>query len=88
MTTAINMVYFIQDNGMLHSMASRKRSTGWGGSRAGAGRPPMFEDKVRVAFDMEREDHDDLVKIADRWDQSVPAVIRRALQTLLKRHRR
>ena len=73
---------------MLHRMAIRKRSTGWGGARRGAGRPPEFKDKVKVSFDMEREDHEALRKIADRWGESVPAVIRRALGTLLKRHRR
>ena len=73
---------------MLHIMASRKRSTGWGGARRGAGRPAEFEDKVKVSFDMERKEYEDLQEIAHRWDQSVTAVIRRALQTLLKRHRR
>ena len=48
----------------------------------------MFKDKVRVAVDMEREDYEALKGIAERWDQSVPAVIRRALTALLKRHRR
>ena len=48
----------------------------------------MFEEKVRVAIDMEREDYEDLAKIAERWGESVPATVRRALQTLLKRHRR
>ncbi len=47
----------------------------------------MFKDKVRVAFDMERKDYEDLEKIAERWDESVAAVIRRALNTLLKRNR-
>ena len=69
-------------------MAARKRQKGWGGARLGAGRPSMFQDKVRVAVDMEREDFEQLEKIAERWDESVPGVIRRALQTLLKRHRR
>ena len=69
-------------------MSAKKRGRGWGGVRSGAGRPPMFKDKVRVAFDMERRDHEELEKIADRWGESVPAVIRRALGTLLKRHRR
>ena len=69
-------------------MATRKRSTGWGGARRGAGRPAEFEDKVKVSFDMEREDFEQLEKIAERWDESVAAVIRRTLQTLLKRHRR
>ena len=69
-------------------MSAGKRGKGWGGARSGAGRPPMFKDKVKIAFDMEREDYDALVEIAERWDESVPAVIRRALSTLLKRHRR
>ena len=67
-------------------MATRKKTDL--GSRRSRGRPALFNDKVRVAFDMERKDHEDLEKIAERWDESVPAVIRRALQTLLKRHRR
>jgi hypothetical protein len=37
---------------------------------------------------MERDDFEQLEKIAERWDESVAAVIRRALGTLLKRHRR
>lgn len=52
------------------------------------GRPSLFEDKVRVSFDMERKDFKELEKIAERWGESVPAVIRRALGTLLKHHRR
>lgn len=73
---------------MLPGMAASKRSKSWGGARAGAGRPPEFKDKVKVSFDMEREDYEDLKEIAERWGESVPAVIRRALNTLLKRHRR
>ncbi len=82
------MYYFIHRDGILDAVAARERRTGRGGARPGAGRPPLFEDKVRVAFDMERKDYEDLEKIAERWDESIPAVIRRALQTLLKRHRR
>jgi predicted transcriptional regulator len=48
----------------------------------------LFEDKVRVSLDLERRDYEALQQIAARWDESVPAVIRRALRTLLKRHRR
>ncbi len=82
------MVLSIHNDGVLDSMATRKRSTGRGGARPGAGRPAQFKDKVKVSFDMERKDYEDLQEIAHRWDQSVTAVIRRALQTLLKRHRR
>jgi predicted transcriptional regulator len=48
----------------------------------------IFDDKVRVGLDLERRDLEDLEKIAERWDMSVPAVIRRALEQFLKRHRR
>ncbi len=82
------MFYFIHIDGILDAVAVRGRGRGRGGARPGAGRPPLFEDKVRVAFDMERKDYEDLEKIAERWDESIPAVIRRALQTLLRRHRR
>ena len=82
------MCYLIHRGGILDSMAARERGGGRGGARPGAGRPPLFKDKVRVAVDMEREDYEDLEKIADRWDESIPAVVRRALNTLLKRHRR
>jgi len=37
---------------------------------------------------MEREDFEALERIADRWDESVPGVVRRALQSFLKRYRR
>ena len=69
-------------------MGARKAKDGRGGARPGAGRPAMFREKTRVSLDLERKDFEDLQKIADRWGESVPAVIRRALQTLLKRHRR
>jgi hypothetical protein len=81
------MMNFIQISGIMSGVTARPRDRR-GGARPGAGRPPIFEDKVRVAFDMERDDYEALREIAERWDESVPAVIRRALGTLLKRHRK
>ena len=69
-------------------MATRKRSTGRGGARPGAGRPAQFKKKVKVSFDMEQDEYEALREIAERWDEPVTSVIRRALGTLLKRHRR
>ncbi len=82
------MMRLNQNTGTILGVAGRRRVERRGGARPGAGRPPMFKDKVKIAFDMEREDYEDLVEIADRWGESIPAVIRRALNTLLKRHRR
>ena len=82
------MVIFNQNSDIILPMPARKARDGRGGARPGAGRPPLFKDKVRISLDLERKDHEDLEKIAERWDESVAAVIRRALNTLLKRHRR
>ncbi len=65
----------------------RKRRT-HGGRRSGAGRPKLFEHKVRVGVDMEHEDYEALCEISEEKGRSVPDLIRSAIKTLLKRHRR
>ena len=66
---------------------SRKRRT-HGGRRPGAGRPRLFEHKVRVGVDMEHEDYEALREISEEKGRSVPDLIRSGIKTLLKRHRR
>ena len=65
----------------------RKRKT-QGGRRPGAGRPRLFKHKVRVGLDMEQDDYEALREISDEKGRSVPDLIRSAIRTLLKRHRR
>ena len=69
-----------------YSMSTKKRAT-HGGRREGAGRRRVLKDGQPVTIRIESEDYRDLERIAERWDESVPSIIRRAIKTLLKRHR-
>jgi hypothetical protein len=69
-------------------VASRSKRRTQGGRRPGAGRPRLFEHKVRVGVDMEQEDFEALCEISETKGRSVPDLIRSAIKTLLKRHRR
>ena len=69
-------------------MAAAKKRRTPGGRRPGAGRPRLFEEKVRVAVDMEREDYQALREISEDKGRSIPDLIRSAVNTLLKRHGR
>ncbi len=69
-------------------VASRRKCRTHGGQRPGAGRPRLFEHKVRVGVDMEHEDYEALCEISEEKGRSVPDLIRSAIKTLLKRHGR
>ena len=76
---------------MLHSIVelpAKRRRYSHGGSRPGAGRPKLFADKFRFLLDLERDDYERLSDIADEKGLSVGAVVRSAISTYLKRHRR
>ena len=69
-------------------MPSRGKQRGHGGTREGAGRPRIFDDKIRVGLDIERDDFDALQEIAEAKGESTPAVIRKAIRSYLNRQRR
>ncbi len=69
-------------------MGAQKRKARHGGKRAGAGRPRLFRDPVRVALDLERSEVKTLTKIAEKQDRSLASVIREAVGAFLKRRRR
>ena len=68
-------------------MPSRKKSSGWGGARPGAGRKRIVQDPVRLAIDYERADLEALGEIAERRGVSVASLLRKAVQAYVKRHR-
>jgi len=69
-------------------MAIRKKRSGPGGARPGAGRKPILRDRVRVTFDLEREDVDALREVAGKDRASVSSVIRDAVRAFLNRRKR
>jgi hypothetical protein len=69
-------------------VAARKAKSGWGGRRPGAGRKPILKDPVTVTNDIERADIEVLEAIAEERDVSVASLIRKAVTTYVKRHRR
>ncbi len=69
-------------------MGTQKRKARHGGKRAGAGRPRLLRNPVRVALDLERSEVKTLTKIAEKQDRSLASVIREAVGAFLKRRRR
>ena len=66
-------------------VAARKRRLGWGGARAGAGRPRVVKDPERIAVDFEKPDLDALRALAEHRETSVADLIRRAVAQYLRR---
>ncbi len=67
-------------------MAQAKRK-GRGGARPGAGRKPIFRDRVLRSVSFEREDLEKAKALADRRGVRLSLVIRSALRQYLKRQR-
>lgn len=68
-------------------MAPRRKTSGRGGSRPGAGRKPELEEAVSVTLHLERPQIDHLRKIADEEDVSVASLIRAAVNRFLARRK-
>ena len=83
-------MYFFQEAMLSFNpkVASKRKRGTQGGRLPGAGRPRLFDEKVRVAIDMEREDYQALRGISEDKGRSIPDLVRSAIKTLLKRHRR
>jgi len=67
------------------SVAQRKRKTGRGGARIGAGRKRVVHDPERIAVDLEKPDLDALRTLGKRRGASVANLIRRAVSQYLHR---
>ena len=68
-------------------MAKRKPS-GLGGWRPGAGRKPTLHDPVSFTGEIERVDMDVLQVIAERREVSIASLVRAAVTAYVKRQRR
>ena len=77
-----------ESDASLYRVTTRKKKSGWGGARRGAGRKPELEDPVRFTVDFEGPNFDALKAIADERDVSVASLIREAVRRLVARQRR
>ncbi len=71
------------------SVASRrKKKTGWGGARPGAGRKPELREPYRYSMDFEGPQMDALEQIASEREVSIASVVREAVDAYLARRRK
>ena len=68
-------------------MARRKSNSGPGGARPGAGRKQIYEDLVYRTIGFERATFEKLVRAAKKRGESVAAIVRRAVDTYLRRQK-
>lgn len=66
-------------------MATRKKATGRGGWRPGAGRKPAFEDSVDRSLRFERRDLETLEALAADRGVTTADLVREAVRTYLVR---
>ena len=69
-------------------VAARKKASGLGGWRPGAGRKRIVQDPVRLSIDHERPDVEALEAIAEERGVSVAHLVRKAVRAFVKRYRR
>ena len=69
-------------------MASKRKQTGRGGYREGAGRKSVLKRARTVTVTLEDSDYEAVAEIAEKRGVSFAAVIRAALGPYLKRQRR
>ncbi|HXK21796.1 MAG TPA: ribbon-helix-helix protein, CopG family [Myxococcota bacterium] len=69
-------------------MAGRRKATGRGGWRPGAGRRPELKRPARFTLDLEGPQMDALEKIAEERGVSVASVVREAVAAYLARRDR
>ncbi len=67
-------------------MARRKSKTR-GGARPGAGQKRIYEDLVYRTIGFERASFEKLVRAAKKRGESVAAIVRRAVDTYLRRQK-
>ena len=68
-------------------MAGRKSKSGPGGARPGAGRKRIYEDLVYRTIGFEKATFEKLVRAAKKRGESVAAIVRRAVDTYLRRQK-
>ena len=68
-------------------MARRKRKSGPGGARPGAGRKRVYEDLIYRTIGFESTTFEKLVRAAQKRGESVAAIVRRAVDTYLRRQK-
>ena len=66
-------------------MATRKKASGRGGWRPGAGRKPSFEDSVDRSLRFERQDLETLEALATERGVTTSDLVREAVRTYLIR---
>jgi hypothetical protein len=66
-------------------MAGRKKASGWGGYRPGAGRKPAIKDSLDRTIRFEREDLEALDDLATARGVSTSDLIREAIKSYLAR---
>ena len=70
----------------ISDLAARKKASGLGGWRPGAGRKRIVQDPIRLSIDHERPDVEALEAIAEAQGVSVARLVRKAVQTFVKRY--
>ncbi len=68
-------------------MVRPKRKSGPGGARPGAGRKRIYEDLVYRTIGFERATFKKLVQAARKRGESVAAIVRRAVDSYLRRQK-
>ena len=69
-------------------MTARKKQTGRGGYRDGAGRKAFLSDARTITISLEAADYEAVEELAERRGLSFAAVIRIALKSYLKRQKK
>lgn len=80
-----NTVDISENLGHHPGVAERRKGSGRGGARPGAGRPRVVEEPERIAVDFEKPDLDAVRELAERRRTSVADLIRRAVAQYLRR---
>jgi len=73
---------------MMHrsDVTARKKASGLGGWRPGAGRKRIVQDPVRLSIDHERPDVEALEAMAEEQEVPVAHLVRKAVRAFVKRY--
>ena len=69
-------------------MPGRRKQSGHGGYREGAGRKPVLKAARTITVTLEEADYEAVQELAERREDSFASVIRAALRAYLKRQKR
>ena len=69
-------------------MTSKRKQSGHGGYREGAGRKPVLKRARTITVTLEDADYEAVQELAEEREVSFASVIRAALRAYLKRQRR